>query len=1695
MRSIYRGKKFLVKVTSSQMATTNSFVQVWQLFFKTSQIKKRKLSPQALGTQDIKIGSKEILITSAKDIDSQISHENQLFGISVKSDSELPSSILEHTQNHTEFLEAPIHILEVASSPSLVKADLSFEVVRESDSNILELQKFSSAREEDSRDKIPNQNFKHHSLMDDTVVGSQRSSSPLKRRASDLENETIPPYQKDVDMISVSSSTSPRSEKLMVKSCQDDEEKPAENLPEVVTDEIMSPIMIAPQQKPLPNIAGTGKDSFRFLELNTDDISEIPDINTQVKTISSIIKAESEQYVKEGDKIYLISNNWLQSFEERRTENIKMTERNPPGNLGPIDNSDIILQIIKDINGVDFVQLKPGLGFDDFTLVPESAWNLLVEWYGISPGTAPILRVAHNTNPHGNSNINYEFYPLIFKIFRLTRTNSVKVVPQKSKSTTSDTAPTLILSKSTKWVDFLKLVKSSTMVDLQTRIRVWRLPGLKPAIPPLAHVVNSTPPPSRPGSPTSTTTVSPLESLESWNKLLLDVSKFLELEVSIARELIEVDDVSIDSKYNGSRDLSMVGLGQDQIIVLEEYTDANKTWISDTNSKNGKFTSATTARSKTSIKTHTASSHKTQARSGALMTRGRAQKSGRTPGTVGLSNLGNTCYMNSALQCIRAVEELTKYFLAGSAMEELNCDNPLGNNGQVAVAYQKLLEEIYHRETVPISVTPRYFRNTIGRCAPSFSGYGQQDSQEFLGFLLDGLQEDLSRVKKKPYIEKPDSTDDMVNNPEAIKQMADKVWDITKKRDDSIIADLFTGIYKSTLICPNCEKVSITFDPFNNLTLQLPIESIWSHDLFYFPLNERPFIMTVEIDKQGSILALKQYVSSRVGVPVQKLFVAEELKFRFFKYFKDNEIASEQIKSSDHLTVYELDNSPTNWPLPKRLKQKSSSSYGSTELYNLPCWNDPISKCMVVPVIHRHSEIDSSVRNGHKNNKGQWLIKCAPHMITLTPDEARSEDTIRRKILEKVATFTTSAEFKEDLAETTCLEDISNSDLVSTGDLETATSGENKTINPIEDQADVTMNDDCASADPQVVTQSQRQSSPVPRGKKVLFQSKNCRPKWIDPSTYLKPELQNLFEINYFRSTNGLMPSDWSSFDSQKTYPKISSRINQSSLVLDGESDQNDSSDNHSAGSESSEDDSKKLPSSTCINDGSHSDDDGKSTNLTQQALPLRTADSNTRAVKVANRNNNRNKTSTKKTKSKNVDLMMSGDRSLDDGPLIRLGETIIVDWNPQAYDAFFCGDGSDNRGQSTWDKMPSQKDDILAEKRELRLKSKKKGISLDDCLDEFGREETLSEMDTWYCPRCKEHQRASKKLELWKTPDILIMHLKRFSSSARRRDKLDIRVDFPVEGLDLTSRVIMKTEDKKEIYDLIAVDNHWGGLGGGHYTAHAKNFYNCEWYEYNDSSVSKPKALSEIVSESAYLLFYRRRSDLPLGGPKLRKIIEEYDNRASFSEDEVADPGEDQALVGDSSLHGSSSAFIEAGAVHHRLRGFDSAEGTASTSNSERVHSSSPQEDNEENEDDSYHLLGSQTNRELQESIEDEGFSEGDDGTISFNMDLSKNNLSYGFASDEWNLSGLNKSRRNIPSSVGSGEDLSSERGQCDSSPSQISNNDTYSYFEDVCIKDNDESFIDEEPPITATDDNQAVATAKNNDIHLEQLKKTKID
>ena len=54
----------------------------------------------------------------------------------------------------------------------------------------------------------------------------------------------------------------------------------------------------------------------------------------------------------------------------------------------------------------------------------------------------------------------------------------------------------------------------------------------------------------------------------------------------------------------------------------------------------------------------------------------------------------------------------------------------------------------------------------------------------------------------------------------------------------------------------------------------------------------------------------------------------------------------------------------------------------------------------------------------------------------------------------------------------------------------------------------------------------------------------------------------------------------------------------------------------------------------------------------------------------------------------------------------------------------------------------------------EAEKRSNKK-ITLEDCIKEYSREETLGEQDTWYCPSCKDHQRIKKKIDIWSVPNV----------------------------------------------------------------------------------------------------------------------------------------------------------------------------------------------------------------------------------------------------------------------------------------------------------------------------------------------------
>lgn len=201
-------------------------------------------------------------------------------------------------------------------------------------------------------------------------------------------------------------------------------------------------------------------------------------------------------------------------------------------------------------------------------------------------------------------------------------------------------------------------------------------------------------------------------------------------------------------------------------------------------------------------------------------------------GLCGLLNLGNTCYMNTALQCLSHIEPLTRYFLSREYETHINRQNPLGSGGLLARAYASLLAGLW--EGSERHIAPYDLRKVMIKLEPQFGGFQQHDCQEFLNFVLDRLHEDLNRVITKP------STPVVEGNGTDDPRVAAEAWDNHLKRNQSKIVDLLHGQCKSTLICPQCSRVSITFDPFMTHTLQLAHFEARRIAVFFVPLESGP---------------------------------------------------------------------------------------------------------------------------------------------------------------------------------------------------------------------------------------------------------------------------------------------------------------------------------------------------------------------------------------------------------------------------------------------------------------------------------------------------------------------------------------------------------------------------------------------------------------------------------------------------------------------------------------------------------------------------------------------------------------------------------------------------------------------------------------------------------------------------------------
>lgn len=302
-------------------------------------------------------------------------------------------------------------------------------------------------------------------------------------------------------------------------------------------------------------------------------------------------------------------------------------------------------------------------------------------------------------------------------------------------------------------------------------------------------------------------------------------------------------------------------------------------------------------------------------------------KSGALQGR-GLANLGNTCFMNCVLQCLAHTRPLADFYHTNAYQAELNLANPLGTRGQLTQSFVELLRAMAAPTTAapPGSteqedevkkersfVDPKSFKACVEQFAPQFVGQAQQDAQEFMAYLLDGLHEDVNRAKKHPA--QSEATDVAESGPADLGAAARREWAVHKARHDSRVVDLFHGQLDSALRCRQCQRESHRFEPFVFLSLPVPSKYQRSFEVVVVPTLSRGVAGTatlygVKVVKAGTVADLVRELSAVCGLPPATLQVAEVRAHRIWNVLPAAKPLQE-LAESDVLYAFEVAPQPT----------------------------------------------------------------------------------------------------------------------------------------------------------------------------------------------------------------------------------------------------------------------------------------------------------------------------------------------------------------------------------------------------------------------------------------------------------------------------------------------------------------------------------------------------------------------------------------------------------------------------------------------------------------------------------------------------------------------------------------------------------------------------------------------------------------
>jgi ubiquitin C-terminal hydrolase len=187
-------------------------------------------------------------------------------------------------------------------------------------------------------------------------------------------------------------------------------------------------------------------------------------------------------------------------------------------------------------------------------------------------------------------------------------------------------------------------------------------------------------------------------------------------------------------------------------------------------------------------------------------------------GVVGLRNLGNTCYANSAIQALRMMTEMTFLCVAGNS--ELKKTQETAS-GTLFEAYRDLIKTMWSQHN-PAYISPDAFWRDMLAAADSagyehFRGRQPQDSHEFLMFILDqifeGTKQHVNFVIQRPPPLTP--TDHRIYK-------ALDSWKQQFEKQYTPVVDIWFGLFEFETVCQQCKHTFYRYEPFNTLKVAVP---------------------------------------------------------------------------------------------------------------------------------------------------------------------------------------------------------------------------------------------------------------------------------------------------------------------------------------------------------------------------------------------------------------------------------------------------------------------------------------------------------------------------------------------------------------------------------------------------------------------------------------------------------------------------------------------------------------------------------------------------------------------------------------------------------------------------------------------------------------------------------------------------------